>query len=159
MELPVLGRQIIALQSGSVNACDGADVMPQRFVAVRQPADRYTNDPIDAGRIGEIDRDGGRAKVPLRDPLAIFAAFGVPLSCVAEVHVYRGPGTVDEVPATVVNFLRHLYAQGCALGPAIMAFLHQGLRIGSGEAIYLAIVKGTPPGTQQVKAFIADYRD
>ncbi len=118
-----------------------------------------TNDPIDAGRIGESDRDGGRAKVPLRDPLAIIAAFGISISRVAEVHIYRGPGTVDEVPATVVNFLQHLYAKGCALGPAIMAFLHQGRRIGSGEAIYLAVVEGTSPGTQQVKAFIADYRD
>ncbi len=71
----------------------------------------------------------------------------------------RGTGTIDDVPPAVVNFLRYLYAKGSALGPAIMAFLHQGRRIESGEAIYLAVVEGIPPGTQQVKAFIAQYRD
>ena len=118
-----------------------------------------TNDPIGAARIGETDRDGGLGKRQLRDQTSCIAAFGIPLSSVAEIHVYRGTGTIDDVPPTVVNFLRHLYAKGNALGPAIMAFLHQGRRIESGEAIYLVVVEGIPPDTQQVKAFIAQYRD
>lgn len=82
-------------------------------------------------------------------------SFGIPLTCLAELHVYRGTGTIDQLPPKVAALLRKLYDQGNAIGPAIMALLHQGRHMGEGEAVYVAVVSNPSGQPKQIKTFIA----
>lgn len=111
------------------------------------------DDYMDASTKPKPSESGGVSVRPSRE-FAFLAAFGIPVEKVTELHMYQGNGSgIDELPDAVALLLRRLHAQGNAIGPAIMALVHNGRRLRVGEAIYLAVIENAGP--THVRAFIA----